>query len=167
MLVQSITYENLDGETVTEDFYFNLTKLEAMEQELFHGDFEQTIARLNKTTDGTEAYKIFKEILLACYGVRDGNDFIKTPDLRNRFASSPAMSELIISFLQDPTKAAVFIKEVLPKSISKNISDEEVQEAMHASDVPVPTEKLKLSAAELQSMSREELQAAYVAKMSQ
>lgn len=167
MLVQPITYENLDGETVTEDFYFNMTKLEMMEADLEFGGFDEAIKRLNKTSDGKEAYKIFKDIILACYGVRDGNDFIKTQDLRDRFAASPALSELIISFLKEPQKGALFVKEVLPKSVSKQITDEEVAEALGQANAETPTEKLKISAKDLQNMSKEELQAAYVAKMSQ
>lgn len=123
MLKKTITYEDLNGNEVTEDFYFNFTKLELMETDLMMDGVEETVKRLNDTQDAKEAYGLFKKIVLSAYGEKsaDGRYFIKEDDagrpLSKRFEQSPACSELIIEFLEDPKVGAAFIEGTLPAKL--------------------------------------------------
>lgn len=123
MLKKSITYEDLNGNEVTDTFRFNFTKLELLETDLMLEGLEDTVKRLTETKDSQQAYTLFKDIILSAYGEvsSDGKYFMKEDDdgrpLRRRFASSPACSEMILEFLQDPEAGAKFIEACLPAKL--------------------------------------------------
>lgn len=118
MLKQTIQYVDFNDQTVTEDFYFNFTMLEMIEQVEIH-QVNLKIEKLTETEDGPGAYLLFKGIVLDAYGVKseDGKNFDKTPELRHQFETSAAISELIISFLTDSEKGIAFIRGVLPQDM--------------------------------------------------
>lgn len=119
MLKREITYETLDGDTVTNTFYFNLTKAEITELELgYDGGITGFIQRVSATQDNRKLIEEFKRIILLCYGVREGDSFVKTQELRDRFAGSNAYSELFMEFLTVPGSVEEFLKGVMPKVTS-------------------------------------------------
>lgn len=116
MLKQTITYIDFEDREITEDFYFNFTLLELIEQIEVKG-LEKRMHTLTQTQDGPGAYKIFKEIVLDAHGKRseDGRSFLKTPEIRAEFEGSAAISEMIIEFLQDESLGVAFIGGLLPR----------------------------------------------------
>lgn len=117
MLKKTISYKDYNDVQRTEDFYFNLDKLEILELEIqFEGGLSATIERLMETDAGAEVYNLFKDIVLKAYGKKsaDGKRFMKGDDIALEFAQSPAMAELIFSFLKDANGAADFIAGLLP-----------------------------------------------------
>ena len=85
MLKKSITYDDYNGESQTEDFYFNFTKLELLELDVkFEGGLEGHIKKLTSTESGKDAYFLFKDVVLSAYGVKsaDGKHFEKSQALR-------------------------------------------------------------------------------------
>lgn len=130
MLTQNIEFEDIHGEDVKRDFYFNITKLEAIELEIqFDGGLEGHMKKLQATQDGPTAYNLFKDIVLSAYGkpTDDGGftkkDALGNP-LRHQFEASPALSELIVGFLQNPEKGAAFIEGCLPQKLVKQAQEE-------------------------------------------
>ncbi len=122
MIKQTITYKNYEDppQEVTEDFYFNLNKLEIMEMELdWEGGLRNYIEKLTKTTAGKDAYYLFKWIIEKSYGIKKSNNkFEKEDDQGHRhwkdFEDSPALSELIFGFISDGNDAAKFVQGLLP-----------------------------------------------------
>lgn len=175
MLKKSITYDDYNDETQTEDFYFNFTKLELIELDVkFEGGLEGHLKKLQATDSGKEAYYMFKDIVLGAYGVKsaDGKHFVKSETLRQEFESSPAMSEMIMGFLLEPKEGAKFIEACLP---AKLVADAKALAAVNSDqlEIPIPTpapapypalvEDVKdagLTQKQLTEMSREELLAA-------
>lgn len=147
MLKKTITYTDLNENEVTEDFYFNFTKLELMETDLMMGGVEETVKRLNETQDAKEAYGLFKNIILAAYGEKsaDGRYFIKEDDngrpLSKRFEQSPACSELILEFLENPKMGAAFIEGTLPGKLVAEVK------AAQLDGTPPPSETVELPTA--------------------
>jgi hypothetical protein len=140
MLKQDITYEDYNGDTVTEPFYFNMTKLELLElNEALDGGLEGQLTKLSATTNSTEAYYIFKQIVLDAYGVKseDGKRFIKSKELTAEFEQSPALSELIISFLQDPDLSAKFVEGVLPAKMVAATKEIQAPPSIETGEKPV------------------------------
>src|SRR4051794_6330819 len=120
MIKLPITYENMREETVTKDFYFNITKLEAMEFELmFDGGIEGHMNKLAASSDAENAFKLFKDIVLASYGIpmADGDGFDKTPEIRHSLEISPALPEIIVPMVEDYRKGLDFIEGCLPKRV--------------------------------------------------
>lgn len=132
MIEQKIKYEDYNGNEQTESFWFHLTKLELMEMELHHpGGLSNYIEELNETTEGAEAYDLFKKIILEAHGRKspDGRHFWKIdPDTGRKYAdefvSSPAMSELIFSFLEDANVASKFVTGLLPANLVAEVEAE-------------------------------------------
>jgi hypothetical protein len=116
MLARDITYRDLNGKEVTKKFYFHLEPAEIVEMELsYNGGLTGFIERVSQTNDNATLIKEFKNIILTCYGVRDGDDFIKNQDLRDRFSGSGAYSALFMEFLQKPGAIEEFINGVVPQ----------------------------------------------------
>jgi hypothetical protein len=139
MLKHDITYENFDGETVTETFYFNLTKTEIIELEVgYEGGLEATIKRIIETKNNAALIAEFKRIILMAYGVRseDGKRFIKNDQLREEFTQTPAYDELFMRLATDADFAADFIKGIVPKSMQEEMEKAEKLEQSKVVELP-------------------------------
>lgn len=143
MLKRDITYEDFNGETKTETFYFNLTKTEIVELELsYEGGLEAAIQRIIKAEDVKSLIKEFKRIVLLAYGVRseDGKRFIKNDELREEFSQTAAYDALFIELATNDTAAASFVKGIIPTDMAKQIDNVElgqnVQQAFTLPPVP-------------------------------
>lgn len=118
MLKREITFEDFNGETVTEVHYFNLTKTELVELELdYSGGIENNIMAIVEARDGKTLMKEFKKIILMAYGKKseDGRRFVKTDALREEFTQTAAFDALFYELATDEAAAAKFIEGVIPK----------------------------------------------------
>ena len=118
MLTKAITYTDYDGESRTENFYFNLTKAELAELNLTtEGGLQNVIQRIIDSKNIPEITKWFKKIILMSYGEKspDGRRFIKNKDLTEEFLQTEAYSELFMQLLTDEKNASDFINGLLPK----------------------------------------------------
>jgi hypothetical protein len=124
MLKRTIRYENLDGEMVEKEFFFNLSKAELVEMEMTSasgGGFEESMKRIVESNDGKAIMKEFERIILATVGYRDGDDFIKTEEFAQRFKNSGAYSELFIELVTDAEAGARFINSVIPAHLAEKV----------------------------------------------
>src|SRR5580765_5805797 len=178
MLKKSITYEDFNGETVSEDFFFHLSKAELVELELSHeGGLSAALERIIAAEDGKSIIAEFKNIILSSYGVRseDGRRFVKNQTLRDEFESTEAYSTLFMELVTDTEAAVVFINGVIPADMVAEAArlaqtEQPAQtepkpelEAVPVPEVPAPevpaptSEPTVLGRAEIARMSREEL----------
>ncbi len=181
MLKKTITYEDFNGETVSEDFFFHLSKAELVELELSHeGGLSAALERIIAAEDGKSIIAEFKNIILSSYGVRseDGRRFVKNQTLRDEFESTEAYSTLFMELVTDTDAAVVFVNNVIPAGMAEEaaklaqITQTEQTEQTEpkpeleavpapevpAPEVPVPTpEPTVLGRADIARMSREEL----------
>lgn len=119
MIKWPITYTDYNGETRTEDFYFNLNKAEVMEMNLIHnGSFKQYLERIVEQRDGAKMAEIFRNIILKSYGEKtpDGKRFVKSDELVEAFTQTEAYSELYMQLLTDEKAAPKFIEGIMPKA---------------------------------------------------
>lgn len=140
MLKRDITYENFDGETVTDTFYFNLTKTELLEMQIaYEGGMEALIEKIIKAEDIKSIVGLFKQIVLASYGVRseDGKRFIKSDQLREEFSQTAAYDALFMDLSQNDEAASTFITGIVPRAYA-----EEIEKADKSIDVPLPLENV-------------------------
>lgn len=118
MIKWPITYTDYNGETHTEDFYFNLNKAEVMEMNLnANGAYSEYLQRIVDQRDGKLIAAEYKNLILRSYGEKsaDGRRFIKSKELTEAFEQSEAYSELYIELASDPNKAQKFMEGVFPK----------------------------------------------------
>lgn len=117
MLKKTITYTDYDGNTRTEDHYFNLTKAECMELEMgVSGGLTKTIEEIVKAQDMPRVIELFKKIILKAYGIKspDGRRFIKSEEIANEFTQTEAYSELFMELATVEGAAAKFVNSVIP-----------------------------------------------------
>ena len=117
MLKKTITYTDYDGNTRTEDFYFNLSKAEIAEMQLgVEGGLDKYIEKIVSTQDVKKVMEIFKELILKAYGEKspDGRRFIKTKENREAFSQTEAYSELFVELACDSEAASNFINGIVP-----------------------------------------------------
>ena len=136
MLKKTITYEDYDGNTRTEDLYFFISKAELMEMELSTpGGLAKKLESITKAQNGAEIIKVFKDIILSAYGEKgeDGRSFIKKRNgvkLAEEFEQSPAYDALFTELVMDPDKASVFINGIMPKDLINDVNNVNLQAKM-------------------------------------
>jgi len=117
MLKKTIKYFDFDGNEREEDFYFNLTRAEAIELELgIEGGVEQYIKKITGDKDNRSIVDFFKDIILRSYGEKsaDGKRFMKSAEISNGFASTEAYSELFIELTSSTEAATAFFNGIVP-----------------------------------------------------
>lgn len=136
MLKKTVTYEDYNGDTQTEDFYFNLTKVECMELEFGFGNGETltgSIRTLINAGDMATVINTIKKIVLMAYGVKspDGKRFMKNDVLRTEFEENPAFEQIYWELVTDAEKAADFISGIVPSAVRDNLGNNPKQELLN------------------------------------
>ncbi len=119
MLKKTITYTDYNDVERTEDFYFNISKAEAMEMEMsVNGGLTTLINKIIATSDAPSIVAYFKEFILKAYGEKslDGKRFVKSKELSDAFAQTEAYSNLYMELATNAEAAAEFVNGVLPKT---------------------------------------------------
>jgi len=117
MLKKTITYTDYNGTERTENYYFNLNKVEITEMELsVNGGLTGHIQAIIEAQDRKSLFDLFKEIILKAYGEKsvDGKRFVKSKELSEAFSQTEAFNELVMEIINDDKKAAAFIQGILP-----------------------------------------------------
>lgn len=125
MLKKSITFDTFDGETVTEDFYFHLSKADLVELEMSKkGGLEAWLKRVSAERDGAAIMTEFKNLIMMSVGEKspDGRQFKKSVDIRNNFRDSPAYDVLFMELVTDAGKAAEFVNGIIPPNLDKTLA---------------------------------------------
>jgi hypothetical protein len=127
MYKREITYDDLDGNEVTDTFYFNLNKLELMELGAeFDGGFESVLKRIVETKDQKALIEQFRKIIDASFGIKgeDNKQFIKGGEGLKAFQNTEAYSVLFMELATDDVKGAEFVNGTFPKDISEAVQKE-------------------------------------------
>lgn len=187
MLRKTIKYQNLDGDELTEDFYFHLTKAELIKLEVSEtGGLQKKLQLVVKSQDPKQIIETFEGVIRSSFGVRteDGR-FVKRPEDWEEFVSSEAYSELFMELVTDAAYAAEFIKGIMPTDMASKLV-ETIDTGTEVKELPQPMldqeieaelqEKSQLPAwqregrdptqAEIRNMSQEELVEAFRARTS-
>lgn len=140
MFVREIEYRTLDGQPATGKFWFSLNEGEIADLELAqNGGLTGLIERLIATNDNEKALREFKRIILMSYGIRDGDSFIKTPEMTTRFQGHPAFSALYVEFFTKEGALAEFIKGALPQGFNEDVEVLKPTSVIPPPPMPAPT----------------------------
>lgn len=124
MLKKTITYTDFNGQTRTEDFYFNLSKSEIILLETTTpGGYTAMLQRIVDSKDNIELMKVFTDLIKRSYGVKseDGKRFVKSEQALEDFVNSAAFDEMFTEFFTSDAAAADFAKGILPKDALKGL----------------------------------------------
>lgn len=144
MYNMKITYEDLEGNEVTETFQFHYSKTELAELNYnYDGGLQAHIEKIQKANSVKEVIALIKDIVLGAYGEKsaDGKHFIKEDEeghkLANKFKQSEAFSECFMTLASDEDKLTEFINGCLPKSMLKEIEAEKKKLNAESSVTPI------------------------------
>jgi len=120
-----IKFKDLEGNPISETFWFNLSKAEIAEMEMSAegGSLSAMLQEIIKNNDPAGIISTFKLIILKAYGVRsdDGKRLIKSPELSKEFSETDAYSELFMELVTKADEAAAFIAAVVPQEVQDHL----------------------------------------------
>lgn len=132
MLKQDITFDSpVTGEQVTETHYFHLSKTVFAEMEIeehkdvYQKDGEELtgmrakLQRIMDSEDGKAILSEMKDIIRRSYGRKEGNDFLQTSELSERFLSTSACRQLIWDLCTDAEAMGNFINGIIPGNLAQ------------------------------------------------
>jgi hypothetical protein len=130
MLKKPITYEDFDGNTVTEDLYFNLTQTEVMGLLASYGGAEKMQKELTDAVRSQDLERMldeFKKIVLLAYGRKseDGKRFIKSEQEKEEFTQTAAYDALFTELTTVEDAFPNFLNAVIPAKMLKMIQDQD------------------------------------------
>lgn len=143
MLKMPITFDDLDGNPVTQDFYFNLTKAELAEMFLSEGvGFEDHLRQIIEAQEGREIIRVFKEIISLSVGIRseDNLRFEKSKEISANFMQTDAYNVLFMSIITDSKAMADFVNGTMPKDFNSGDSTPAVEAPPKVKDYTEYTE---------------------------
>ena len=129
MYKKTITFEDYEGITRTENHYFNLTKTELVKmQASVTGGFDKKIERIMTELNGAEIIETVDDLIKRSYGVKtlDGKGFDKSPKHYEAFIQSPAYDVMFMEFVTDANKLAEFVNGIIPADLAKQIAEQNV-----------------------------------------
>lgn len=121
MLKKTITYKDLDGNEVTDDFYFHISKSELVKLQVSAGEgFRDYLMNVVKSGDGGKIIEEFERILRLAYGVRseDGRSFLKPPGAFEAFQGTDAYDQLFMQLVTDAKASAEFVNGIVPSELA-------------------------------------------------
>ncbi len=139
MLKRNITYENFDGDTVTDVFYFNLTKTEIIDMQLsYKGGLDAVISKIVKAEDTKSLIEEFQKIVLMSYGERseDGKYFRKSDAIRSDFKQHAAYDALFMELATDDKAASTFMLGIIPKDMTVDAPKDHLQAQKQTVNTP-------------------------------
>lgn len=115
--IKFVDYNDVEQEV---EFHFNINKLELARLLAEYGDIQEYLARIMEAKDANAIVAFVEKVVLMSYGVKmpDGT-FVKSDDLKEKFANSAAYVELIFDIGQNEETAVEFFKHVFPKEAQK------------------------------------------------
>lgn len=123
MLKKDVTYENFDGDTVTETFHFHLSKVALAKLQVSEGGYEAYINRMMAARNAEQALNEIEKIVKLSIGEKsaNGNRFIQNDEITNDFLASPAYEALFLDLCTSTDKQIEFITAVIPKGLDVDL----------------------------------------------
>lgn len=134
MIKKTVSYENFNGDKVTKDLYFNLTKFEATEfaldlpdeitsevsKEGVNAANMDSVSKIVQKLGGKGIIDFIRKLVLKAYGIKseDGERFEKSEKISTEFSQTMAFDTLMMELLTNDEEASRFINGVIPAELA-------------------------------------------------
>lgn len=132
MIKKTITYPDLDGNDVTEDFYFHLSKAEIIK--FYVGgsegdDYYTHLKTIIEKENTGELIEAFDHFITTSVGRRseDNRRFVKNQEITKEFMQSEAYSVMFMEMVEDVNKATEFFNSVFPADLVAEVEKMDLQ----------------------------------------
>lgn len=130
MVKKTLTYPDYDGNEITKDHYFNLSKMEFRELDrAIPGGLNNRIEQIRVEKDEDRLLDLMSTLILASYGEKaeDGR-FIKEDaqgrKLSSYFKVSEAWDVLFLNLLQNEQELNEFLVGIVPKDVAEGAKEQ-------------------------------------------
>ena len=122
MLKKQITYTDFNGNERTEEFIFNLSRLDLMKMNKDYADRGGLAEAFNKAMNSNneqDAVDIFIDLILRSYGEKssDGRTLNKNKEIQEAFSRTEAFNVLFEELTTDTKAATAFFYGVIPANL--------------------------------------------------
>lgn len=133
MLKQTITYTDYDGVERTEDYYFNLTKIELNKLLNSKENLKDKLDAAVANEDVVGVIDVFEELVSKSYGVRseDNKTFKKSKELSEEFLQTAACSALLDELMDNDKAMMKFIEGIIPAAVAKELAENNTEQDRH------------------------------------
>lgn len=132
MIAKSISYEDFDGNEITEKLYFNLSlpelmrlKFDGVPEGVNLGEYLEKAVQ--DESQRMVFFSVIEQLIVRSYGVKseDGKRFNKSPELTEDFHNSAAFEALFTDFLVHPDQLPSFVEGIIPKGALDKLKEAE------------------------------------------
>lgn len=126
MFKKKVKFTNYFDMEVEKDLYFGLSESEIVDTNLTtYGGLETVIERITKEKDLPKLVELFKELVIKSYGEvsEDGNNFVKSKEVKEKFIYSPAYDIIYMELMQSTDAAIEFVKGIMPKKYQGKLDE--------------------------------------------
>lgn len=126
MFKKKVKFTNYFDMEVEKDLYFGLSESEIVDTNLTtYGGLENVIERITKEKDLPKLVELFKELVIKSYGEvsEDGNNFVKSKEVKEKFIYSPAYDIIYMELMQSTDAAIEFVKGIMPKKYQGKLDE--------------------------------------------
>jgi hypothetical protein len=133
LLKRVITYQNpFTDEEVTEEHWFHISKADLVEMQMESMNepevrepetgeklegFRAKLQRIINSKDGVAILEVVKDMINRSYGKRDGDRFLKSPEILAEFSATEAFSQLLFDLCTDAEAQAEFMNGIMPRNL--------------------------------------------------
>lgn len=119
MIKYPVTYKTFDGEEVSEDLMFHISKIEAtrLDAEFGKDGLQGYMKKIAEAEDTKAIFDLLFRLITMGYGVKseDGHRFIKDPEKTKAFEESPACDALFEKITSSEGEILAFFEKVVAK----------------------------------------------------
>lgn len=130
MLIKDVKFTNYNGEEVVKECRFALNRSELISLDLKNnGNIAGVIETIVKEKNTAKIATVVEQLILLSYGEKseDGNYFVKSKEISERFKCSPAYDEIFMEIVQGGDVAvSEFIQGILPNDIAEALKKAEL-----------------------------------------
>jgi hypothetical protein len=121
-----ISFEDLDGNPVEQEWYFTLSEADASDMDLAHHEnLEEYLTDVLKRKDSKTWLAILKDLLFASVGKREGNLLVKDESVLREFKFGGAYKQLFSELIEMDDAGAEFFNSIMPAKIQAKIAEEQ------------------------------------------
>ena len=136
MIKKTVTYEDFSGESVTEDFYFHLTKSVIGDNLDLQEEFEHMGEKLSgekrqlSVPDVQKMLNLVRRMIELSYGVRstDGRRFYQDTEALRDFKASGAHDALLWGLFENPEMAIEFLTAIMPQELMEKAKADSIRQ---------------------------------------
>lgn len=134
MLKKTITFNDFEGNTITRDFYFNLSKPEMIKlQGSVQGGLDKWLQKASATNDINGIADFIRTLIVNSYGEKgdDGISFIKVKNgvkLGEQFEQTTAYESLFMELVNGENNAEAFTRfltGIIPSDLMKQAEEQQ------------------------------------------